>query len=68
MDKHQDENIFGMYKPGVTLEPPERPVCMRSSECVDCPYPVHGFVCWNGEGECLRSQMRQLEFRNGKPP
>ena len=68
MNKHQDDNVFGMYKPGVTLEPPERPVCMRSSECVDCPYPAHGFVCWNGAGECLRSQMRQLEFRNGKPP
>ena len=31
---------------GSTREPPEKPVCTEYPECVGCPFPGHGFVCW----------------------
>ena len=29
--------------PGFQQEPLPEPVCSRSPECKDCPYPRHGF-------------------------
>ena len=31
---------------GSAWEAPEKPVCTEKPECVGCPYPAYGFVCW----------------------
>ena len=36
--------------PGFQQEPLPEPVCSRSPECKDCPYPRHGFLCWGADG------------------
>ena len=46
--------------PGFQQEPLPEPVCSRSPECKDCPYPRHGFLCWGADGTCLRSRMNEI--------
>ena len=46
--------------PGFRQEPLSAPVCSHSSECKDCPYPRHGFLCWGADGTCLRSRMNEI--------
>jgi len=29
--------------------------------CSSCPYPGHGFVCWSGNGQCMREFMKKLD-------
>ena len=41
-------------------EPEPKPVCTRSLNCRDCPYPRHGFLCWGSDGSCLRSRMNEI--------
>ncbi len=43
-----------------TIPFPIQPVCRRSPECKDCPYPRHGFLCWGADGTCLRSRMNEI--------
>lgn len=46
--------------PGFQQEPLPEPVCSRSPECKDCPYPRHSFLCWGADGTCLRSRMKEI--------
>lgn len=46
--------------PGFQQEPLPAPVCSRSPECKDCPYPHHGFLCWGADGTCLRTRMNKI--------
>ena len=33
--------------------------------CEGCPYPGHGFVCWDQEGEkCLRTEVARIMERD----
>ena len=33
--------------------------------CEGCPYPGHGFVCWNRSGEkCLRTEVERIMERD----
>lgn len=41
--------------------PPEPEVCTRSEKCADCPYPASGFICWSGDGDCMRTRMEKLQ-------
>lgn len=36
------------------------PVCRKYERCAGCPYPRHGFVCWNRDGSCLRTEMAEI--------
>lgn len=37
-------------------DPPPEPVsCHQSERCAGCPYPGHGFICWHGDGTCMRT-------------
>lgn len=36
------------------------PVCTLFSRCDGCPYPGHGFICWNRDGCCIREAMRKI--------
>lgn len=40
--------------------PDPAPVCRKYERCVGCPYPRHGFVCWNRDGSCLRTEMAEI--------
>ena len=49
------------YGPGCAPQTAEeKPVCKISERCSGCPYPAHGFVCWNSDGKCLRSRMAEI--------
>jgi len=39
-------------------DPQDRPVCREYPECVGCPYPAHGFVCWRER--CVRKEMERI--------
>ncbi len=42
-------------------DPPEPAICTRSERCADCPYPTHGFICWQRDSdECLRTIMEKI--------
>lgn len=45
---------------GSPLEPEEQPVCTKSEQCEGCPYPAHGFICWRGDGACMRTEMAKI--------
>lgn len=44
------------YAPGYAPEPEQKPVCRQFSRCEGCPYPAHGFLCWGGEDDCMRTR------------
>ena len=48
----------------VPREPP--PIITGPFErCAGCPYPGHGFVCWNQGGEqCLRTEVARIMDRD----
>ena len=31
--------------------------------CGSCPYPSHGFICYNSEGDCLKDEQWQPKNR-----
>ena len=43
----------------------EKPVCRRTEECIGCPFPSSGFICWSDNGECMRTRIEKLK-ENGK--
>ena len=51
--------------PGFQQEPLPEPVCSRSPECKDCPYPRHGFLCWGADGTCLRTSRDMYRICGG---
>ena len=48
---------------GNAREPPMKPVCTEKPECVGCPYPAHGFVCWGKK--CMREKLNQIHREGG---
>ena len=48
----------------VPHEPP--PVLIGPFErCEGCPYPGHGFICWNREGKkCMRTEVARIMERD----
>ena len=31
--------------------------CYKYEQCDGCNYPAHGFICWHGDGEYLRTEV-----------
>ena len=48
------------FAPGYAPEPEQKPVCRQFSRCEVCPYPAHGFLCWGGEDDCMRTRVSTL--------
>ena len=46
--------------PEYPCDPPEPHGCTLFERCKDCPYPGHGFICWQNEDTCLRTRMNKL--------
>lgn len=44
---------------------PEPPDLLRRPfiSCGKCPYPSHGFQCYNAEGDCLKTHLEKVESR-----
>jgi hypothetical protein len=40
---------------------PEKVYNDSTAECEGCPYPRHGLFCRDEDGNCLRTDMRELE-------
>ena len=51
------------YAPGYAPEPEEKPVCRQFSRCEGCPYPAHGFLCWGGEDDCMRTNCMRTRVK-----
>ena len=41
----------------------ESPTCTVFARCDGCPYPAHGFICWGGDGDCIRSITEKMNKR-----
>ena len=46
--------------PASARMPEEKIKCSLFSRCEGCPYPSHGFICWSGDGHCMREIMKKL--------
>jgi len=43
--------------PDAGLPDNEPVMCREYEQCDGCNYPAHGFICWHGDGKCLRTEM-----------
>ena len=42
--------------------PDNEPVtCYEYRQCEGCNYPAHGIICWHGDGNCLRTEIREVK-------
>ena len=66
-DVHTNIRVLNrVYSPECSAHmEPERPVCRISPRCEGCPYPAHGFVCWGGDGNCIRSRIAKINQIEG---
>ena len=44
----------------IPRDPPEIHGCTLFERCKGCPYPGHGFICWQSEDTCLRTRMNKI--------
>lgn len=45
--------------PDAGLPDNESVTCREYEQCKGCNYPAHGFICWHGDGKCLRTEMQE---------
>lgn len=57
MDDYEIKEAF-KNEPASEVMPDETLKCSMYRQCKDCRYPAHGFVCWNRDGTCLRTEMQ----------
>ena len=48
--------------PDAGLPDIEQVMCHEYEQCEGCNYPAHGFICWHGDGKCLRTEMREAKI------
>ncbi|ARP50243.1 MULTISPECIES: hypothetical protein [Eubacteriales] len=64
MDQKTKEN------PGTGSAGPPKPVTLplpkELSRCKGCPYPGIGFICWNTDGTCIRTDEEEMNRRDGR--
>ena len=42
---------------GTRQDRDKNPIPPLFIRCEGCPYKSHGFVCWNGDGSCMKTWM-----------
>lgn len=51
-----------------TDEPPKRYIVSQPpkniSYCKGCPYPSVGFICWNPDGTCMKTDVDAINRRS----
>lgn len=57
MDDYEIKEAF-KNQPDGDVSPEDTLKCSVYSQCKGCRYPAHGFVCWNRDGTCLRTEMQ----------
>ena len=50
-----------MHAPACARVPEPKTMCSLFNRCEGCPYPSHGFICWSGNGKCMREFMKKLD-------
>ena len=50
-----------MHAPDCARVPEPKTMCSLFNRCEGCPYPSHGFICWSGNGKCMREFMKKLD-------
>lgn len=64
MDDYEIKEAF-QNEPASEVVPGETLKCSMYSQCKGCRYPAHGFVCWNSDGTCLRTEIQgDIEHEN----
>ena len=57
MDDYEIKEAFKNHTDGDVLQ--ENTLkCSMYRQCKGCRYPAHGFVCWNRDGTCLRTEIQ----------
>ena len=56
MKNHEIKQAFKNL-PDAGLPDNEPVMCREYEQCDGCNYPAHGFICWHGDGKCLRTEM-----------
>ena len=61
--KLKDYEIKQAFKnlPDAELPDNEPVTCREYEQCDGCNYPAHGFICWHGDGKCLRTEMLEVK-------
>ena len=52
--------------PTCSLEPLQKTVCHQFPRCEGCPYPAHGFLCWGGADDCMRTRVKKLNEKESE--
>ena len=47
--------------PDAGLPDNESVTCREYEQCDGCNYPAHDFICWHGDGKCLRTEIREVK-------
>jgi len=42
------------------------PLPENLEKCKDCPYPRVGFICWDTDGSCMRSEVNKINSKPGR--
>ena len=56
-----DQRLRRMHAPNYARVPEPKTMCSLFDRCEGCPYPSHGFICWSGNGQCMREIMKKLD-------
>lgn len=63
MFKKNGQNLY-VPKDMIMQAVPEKVRCTFKPECKGCPYPRHGFICYNSrDGTCLKDWMKDTRQR-----
>ena len=63
MKYESDRRSSPLFAPTPPREEAEPLVCRRSERCNGCPHARHGFICWHRDGNCLKTDMEEIEER-----
>lgn len=58
-DTEKQEKQTGRY-PALLRQVYTVPLPKDTERCEGCPYPSDGFICWDTDGSCLRTDMDRI--------
>ena len=66
--RYKKNRISRLYESECLSAAPREPPPVLTGpfkRCTGCPYPGHGFVCWDRDGEkCLRTEVARITERD----
>lgn len=58
-EKRKETGATGPQKRYIVSQPPK-----NISYCKGCPYPSVGFICWNPDGTCMKTDVDGINRRS----